>query len=173
MVGLTQGVRVGLVMWHAQSRRVDATAQLDAAARVLRGLLTALPAVQNAGDSNNKTMTGTTDRFTFIGYLPTGLGTTRRSDMTLELRQRRLVLFWAPHRHEVTTAPAPPPVETELVGGVDRLQLSYWGTSSRDRQSRWLDKWDGPAPPDLIRVRLVFPKGDPRHWPDLIVASQL
>ena len=39
MVGLTQGVRAGLTMWGAQTRRVGETADLDAGARVLRRLL--------------------------------------------------------------------------------------------------------------------------------------
>ena len=34
MVGLTQGVRAGLTMWGAQTRRVGETADLDAGARV-------------------------------------------------------------------------------------------------------------------------------------------
>jgi prepilin-type N-terminal cleavage/methylation domain-containing protein len=38
MIGLTQGVRTGLTLWEAQSRRMGETAELDAAARVLRAL---------------------------------------------------------------------------------------------------------------------------------------
>ena len=36
IIGLTQGVRAGLTLWDAQSRRTGETAELDAAARVLR-----------------------------------------------------------------------------------------------------------------------------------------
>jgi general secretion pathway protein J len=39
MVGLTQGLRAGLTMWGAQTRRVGETADLDAGARVLRRIL--------------------------------------------------------------------------------------------------------------------------------------
>ena len=36
IIGLMQGMRAGLTLWDAQSRRTGETAELDAAARVLR-----------------------------------------------------------------------------------------------------------------------------------------
>ena len=39
MVGLGQGVRLSLALWQAQTRRLAETAELDAGARALRGLL--------------------------------------------------------------------------------------------------------------------------------------
>jgi general secretion pathway protein J len=172
MVGITQGVRIGVALWHAQARRVEQTAELDAATRVLREILTALPAPPSDSD-NNGVNAGTASQFSFIGDMPTGLGTIRRSDMILKLVGQRLVLQWKPHLHETPLGPVPPPAQTELVSGVAGLQLAYWGPPAADRSPTWLSQWDGPAPPPLIRVRLQFAKGDPRHWPDLIVASQL
>ena len=172
MVGITQGVRVGVALWHAQARRVEQTAELDAATRVLREILTALPQPPSDSDASGVNAGGDR-RFSFIADLPTGLGTTRRSDITLELDGERLVLLWKPHRHETPLGPVPPPTRTELIGGVKSLQLAYWGPASQDKPPAWLSRWDGPAPPALIRLRLTFAKGDLRHWPDLIVASQL
>lgn len=172
MVGITQGVRVGIALWHAQSRRIEQTAELDAATRVLREILTSLP-LPSTDSANEGVNSGSTERFSFIGDLPTGLGTARRCDITLELAGGRLILVWKPHRHEIPLEPVAPPTQTELVGGVARLQLAYWGPAAADQPAKWLSQWDGPAAPQLIRVRLAFAKGDPRHWPDLIVASQL
>ena len=62
--------------------------------------------------------------------------------------------------------------ETELLGGVARLEFAYWGTSGAD-SATWLTQWDGPVLPQLIRIRMTFGKGDSRHWPDMIVAPQL
>lgn len=175
MIGLTQGVRVGLGLWHAQSRRVDQTAELDAAARVLRNLLTAIPVLPAASSStaNGSAMSGSADHFTFPGDLPTALGAVQRCDVTLALHGNRLMLSWVPHRHEATTAPPPRPTESELVGAVTRLELAYWGTKSPDQPPGWRASWEGPESPQLIRVRLRFGKSDQRRWPDLIVASQL
>ncbi len=175
IIGLTQGVRTGLTLWEAQSRRVGETAELDAAARILRALLSGIapspsfgPGVSAAGGAELK---GSAASLAFVGDLPTGLGTTQRADITLELSHGRLVLRWTPHRHELSTA-ATPPTETELVGNVERLDLAYWGTSSPGQETAWQAQWDGPAIPELIRVRLVFGENDRRRFPDLIAAPQ-
>jgi general secretion pathway protein J len=177
VVGLTQGVRAGLQMWGAQRHRLRDTAELDAAARALRNLLTGIPQVMPAGFAEGATgrggVRGTAHRFTFVGDLPTGLGTVRRADIRLELDRHRLVLLWAPHRHESLAGPPPRPTETELVGAVERLQFAYWGPPVPGQPSEWVAAWRGPGNPPLIRVRLFFKKGDPRHWPDLIAAPRL
>lgn len=176
VIGLTQGVRTGLTLWDAQSRRVGETAELDAAARTLRGLLSGIapppsfgPAIGGGGGEELK---GAAASLSFVGDLPTGLGSTQRADITLELSRGRLVLRWTPHRHELSTAAAAPPTETELVGNVERLDLAYWGTSRSGQETGWQTEWDGPAIPELIRVRLVFGENDRRRFPDLIAAPQ-
>ena len=174
MVGLTQGVRTGVALWGAQQRRLGETADLDAGARVLRSLLTGLAASpSSAAGATPVAVKGDSRHFSFIGDLPTGLGTTRRADISIELRKARLVLIWTPHRHEVPLGPPPKPTETELVGGVARLEIAYWGTTAPDQPAAWQTRWDGPAPPLLVRIRLTFGKGDRRHWPDLIAAPVL
>ena len=175
IIGLTQGVRTGLTLWEAQSRRVGETAELDAAARILRALLSGIapsPSVGPTGGAGGLELKGSAASLAFVGDLPTGLGTTQRADITLELSRGRLVLRWTPHRHELSTADASPPTETELVGNVERLDLAYWGTSSSGQETGWQAQWDGPAIPGLIRVRLVFSANDRRRFPDLIAAPQ-
>jgi general secretion pathway protein J len=175
VIGLTQGVRTGLTLWEAQSRRVGETAELDAAARILRALLSGIappPSFGPAGGGGGEGLKGAAASLAFVGDLPTGLGTTQRADITLELSRGRLVLRWAPHRHELSTAATPPPTETELVSNVQRLDLAYWGTSPSGQETGWQAQWDGPAIPELIRIRLVFGENDRRRFPDLIAAPQ-
>lgn len=175
IIGLTQGVRTGLTLWEAQSRRVGETAELDAAARILRALLSGIapsPSVGPTGGAGGLELKGSAASLAFVGDLPTGLGTTQRADITLELSRGRLVLHWTPHRHELSIAAVSPPTETELVGNVERLDLAYWGTSSSGQETGWQAEWDGPAIPELIRVRLVFSANDRRRFPDLIAAPQ-
>lgn len=176
VVGLTQGVRAGLALWGAQQRRVGETADLDTAARVLRGLLTGIaapPTGASGAAGAGGGFKGDADHLSFVGDLPTGLGTTRRADISLVLRKTRLVLSWTPHRHEIPLGPPPAPTDTELIAGVDRLDLAYWGSASPNEPAAWLARWDGPAPPPLIRIRLGFAKDDRRRWPDLIAAPVL
>jgi general secretion pathway protein J len=172
VVGLTHGVRTGLALWSAQSRRLGEAADLDAVERTLRNVLSGIPTAPS-GDAGSGTVTfdGGPHRLAFVGDLPTGLGTTRLANIDLELKDRRLILSWTPHRHEISSAPPPKPTETKLVGGVKRLDLAYWGSTSPDQPATWQGRWQGPQLPDLIRVRLVFAAGDRRHWPALIVAS--
>jgi len=176
IIGLTQGVRTGLTLWEAQSRRVGEPAELDAAARILRALLSGIAPPPSfgpaAGAAGGEELKGSAASLAFVGDLPTGLGTTQRADITLELNRGRLVLRWTPHRHELSTAPAPPPTETELVSNVERLDLAYWGASSPGQETAWQAQWDGPAIPELIRIRLVFGEKDRRRFPDLIAAPQ-
>jgi general secretion pathway protein J len=176
MIGLTQGVRVGLALWDAQARRTGETAELDAAARILRSLLSGIapsPSVGLTASASGSGFKGTADSVSFVGDLPTGVGTTQRADITLQLQERRFVLSWTPHRHELSAAPAPPPAEAELVGAVDRIELAYWGSPASGEQAGWQTQWEGPGIPDLIRLRLLFAKGDRRRFPDLIAAPQL
>jgi general secretion pathway protein J len=176
IIGLTHGVRAGLTLWDAQSRRTGETAELDAAARILRSLLSGIAPAPSAGfgpgAAGSPALKGTADNLAFVGDLPTGLGTTQRADITLTLIQRRLVIRWTPHRHELSAAPTPEPIETELVRNVDRLELAYWGSPSPDQAPGWLAQWDGPAIPELIRVRLALGADDRRRFPDLIAAPQ-
>jgi len=176
VVGLAQGVRAGLALWDAQTRRIGETGELDAGARILRTLLSGIsppPAGGVAPVAGGSTeIKGGPESLAFVGDLPTGFGLTRRANITLELRQGRLVLRWTPRRHELTSAPPPEPIETALMGGVDRLELGYWGSPSSGQPAGWQTQWDGPDIPELIRVRLGFAAGDRRRWPDLIAAPQ-
>jgi general secretion pathway protein J len=174
MVGLTEGVRAGVALWGAQQRRIGETAELDAGARVLRNLLTGISSSSSTGIGEtgaNNGFKGDSDHLSFVGDLPTGLGTSRRADISIALRKSDLVLTWMPHLHEIMLGPPPAPSETELVGNVAQLEIAYWGSSSPDQPAAWQARWDGPASPDLIRIRLFFAKGDKRRWPDLIAAS--
>jgi general secretion pathway protein J len=177
IVGLSHGVRTGLTLWTAQARQMSGTAELDSTARTVRRLLSGIPIAPVAAATGDVTLpailfTGAAEHVSFVGDLPTGMGTTRRADITLALRGERLVLIWTPHRHEPAGI-APPPNEVELLRGVARLDLAYWGSASPEGPSSWLAQWEARAMPQLVRVRLAFPTGDRRHWPDLIVAPSL
>jgi len=177
MLGLTQGVRSGFSLWAAQTRRSAETAELDATARVLRGLLTAIPitaaAAPGRGTAASIGFEGRADRLAFIGDLPTGFGDSRRADIAIALRGGRVVLAWTPHRHEASIGVAAIPAEVELIRGVENLEFAYWGDPAGGSAAAWVVQWDGPALPQLIRIRLGFGKGDGRHWPDLVTAPQL
>jgi len=177
MVGLNQGVHTGLRLWAAQSRQIRVTADLDTAARLLRGLLTGIPilpaAVANPGAAPVAiSFKGSASQLSFVGDLPTGLGGTRRAEINLGARDNILALSWVPRRHAARAA-KPAATETELLRGVASLELAYWGAGRPGVPAGWLPRWDGPSLPPLIRLRLGFVNGDPRRWPDMIIAPRL
>lgn len=56
-----------------------------------------------------------------------------------------------------------------LARGATGLAIAYFGADPRSGARGWQGYWfDRPQPPDLIRVRVTFPPGDTRHWPDLV-----
>jgi general secretion pathway protein J len=57
-----------------------------------------------------------------------------------------------------------------LLDGVQRLEITYFGTDRITGRDVWQDRWLARAQlPKLVRVRLGLAEGDPRSWPVLIV----
>lgn len=173
MVALAEGVRAGLRLRHAQTDRLGRTAELDASMRLLRGLLTDLPVIPGGNrlipTEAGAGIDGAPNRVSFIGELPTGVGTARLADMTLYVDHAHLTLAWRPHRHERQLGPRPPPTLTVLLDRVESLRLAYWGRPAPGQPAGWRSEWRAPVAPELIRLRLTFAANDPRRWPDLIV----
>lgn len=64
-----------------------------------------------------------------------------------------------------------------VLSGIEDLSIAYFGPDPAQAGLRWQTFWwDRPRPPELVRIRVRFPEGDPRRWPELIIrprASQL
>jgi general secretion pathway protein J len=178
LIALNRGVQTGLGIWNVQSRQVNKTWDLDASARLLRTLLTQIPTSPAASINPGSpavaiAFNGKEDELSLVGNLPNGLGTDRPANITLQLIGARFVLNWQPHLHELASRTLHPTV-SEILQGVTHLEFAYWGLPSPVALSpTWLAAWDGPNLPSLVRVRIRFGQGDPRRWPDLIVAPRL
>jgi general secretion pathway protein J len=162
LAGLTQGVRYGLRATDAQAGLVDSRGELDAVDRTLRRLLTQADPGSARGGS---TLQGGAGRVAFVSTLP-GAATgfvTQRADMALGLSGDRLLLRWSPHLHARRFGPPPAAGEAELLGGVQGIELAYW-------KEGWRSTWDENGMPTLVRLRIAFPPGDKRHWPDIVAA---
>lgn len=159
MAGLAQGVRFGLTAWGMQDRLIERRGDLDAVDRLLRQLVARMdPGTRRDPPS----IAGTEFRLAFTSVLPIAAGG-EDADVALGTDSRhQLVLRWTPHLHATRTAPAPAPHIEELLGGVQRVELAYW------QDGRWGRDWSAKALPELIRIRIVFPDGDHRHWPDIV-----
>ncbi len=165
---LRHGVAFGVIASDTQAGVISDREERDAAARVLRRLVeqmdpgTAMEPVRlDLGPH----------ALSFPTVLPAAASASPQRGISAALlvdAEGRLVLRWTPRRHAAALGPPPPLQETELLRGVAGLDASYWrpspGTGS------WLSQWSRPTLPALVRLRVVFPPGDRRHWPDLVAA---
>jgi general secretion pathway protein J len=164
LVMLTHGLRFGLQAWSVEAGIGSRTSGLETTARALRQLI----GRASPGDPGSRQggFVGTPTRVSFVTTLPGGFGApaTHEADVSLLIGDgHHLELRWRPHyRHWI--APPSRPATISLLDGVERLDLGYW------QAGHWSSDWTLPDPPRLIRVRLVFPPGDARQWPDIVVA---
>ena len=168
LAGLSQGVRYGLRANDTQARTLAERAELDAVDRAVRRLIEQM----DPGTARDGTgMQGTAGRLVFVSELPAASGlSTRHADVALGLDgARRLVLRAAPHLPGKPFGPPPLPVEEELLRDVDHVELSKFG---RDAGAVWSSAWSGKELPAVIRLRVVFPPGDRRHWPDIVATPR-
>lgn len=168
LAGLMQVTQYGLRALDTQMRILGRSEDLDAVDRALRRMI----AVMDPGDSlAPPPFAGSRDKVQFVTVLPdaaAGLPVRRVEAGLLVDSSHRLVLRWRPWIHAVRLRPAPPPVETELLRGVQGLELAFWHP-----ESGWVGSWRNEDLPALIRIRVLFPPGDLRHWPDIVAAPAL
>ncbi len=167
--GLAQGFRFGVAAWNAQSRLLAGGGDLDSVDRGLRRLVARM---DPAGDEAHPPLLGGPSSMSFAAPLPEAAAVpgTRRAAMRLALEGDRLVLTWAPAPHATPLAPVRSS-ETEVLRGVARLELGYYGGIGQAPPA-WRSAWTGVRLPDLVRLRIVFPAGDPRHWADIVEAPR-
>lgn len=166
MIGLSQGVRFGLSAWGTQARIIDRRGDMDAVDRTLRRLVREMdPGTR----TDPPTIAGTEARFAFTSTLPMGAGN-GSADMLLAVdASHRFLLRWTPHLHALRIGPPPAPHTEVLLTGVARVQFAYWLAGKAG--GAWVRDWTARRLPALVRVRISFLAGDPRHWPDIVAAT--
>ena len=168
LAGLTQGVRYGLRATDTQARTLAERSELDAVDRAIRRLIEQM---DPGSARDGAAMRGSAGTLAFVSELPAASGLpTRRADIALGVDgARRLMLRATPRPAGKPFGPPGPPIETELLRGVDHIELAYW---PRGPAPQWTSTWGGNDLPLLVRLRVVFPPGDRRHWPDIIASPR-
>ena len=172
VAGLSQGLRFGLRATERMERLSVERGDLDAVDRLLRRLVTQMDPgtarTPSAIAGDQASLAFPTD----LGAAASALATTH-ADVLLQAQAGRLVLRWRPTPHVVPLVPPPPPQDTVLLDGIDRIELSYWGAAG-EAPPAWRSEWNQKTLPLLVRIRLVFPPASPpastRHWPDIVAA---
>lgn len=69
--------------------------------------------------------------------------------------------------------------EEVLLAGIGSLEWAYLGPDSSasaafNEERRWFSIWSGnKTPPFLVRLRVTFPDGDRRRWPELLIDTRV
>jgi general secretion pathway protein J len=167
VVGLGQGVRFGLLAWNKATSTAGTRENFDAVDRTLRHLI---EHTDPGNEIDPPQFTASSDKLAFISRLPDMSGmATNRVEAGLGVDSRnRLVLRWRPYLHARRLRP-PQFTETELLGGVASMELSFWALGG----SGWMSNWTAAELPALVRIRLAFTDPAQRRWPDIVAAPSL
>jgi general secretion pathway protein J len=169
-VGLAEGSHFVVLGWDRQTRLAARNEDLDGVDRTLRSLIAQ---AKPSSDWEKVVFAGTSQSVTFtsIMKLPTAGAVTQRVDVALGVDgAHRLMLVWTPHLHAVGVGRPPAAVATEILQGVERLDLAYWPAT---QGGGWTRVWRDLVPPRLVRIRIVFSDTSRMGWPDLLVAPMM
>jgi general secretion pathway protein J len=164
-VVLFGGLRFGVRAWERGTTTADAVDQVRIAQDLLRSEIErACPRrrLGNPNDPPHVVFTGDVDGIAFLAPAPGAVGGARCVTAGLgtapEGKLKRLVLALDVNR------PVP-----DLLHGVQSMEITY-----RGEDGSWRSDWNNQlALPGLVRVRVTFPKGDARVWPELFVAPRI
>jgi general secretion pathway protein J len=185
------GLRFGARVWESGDQALRGLSELQTAAGFIRRQISqAVPAdaaAAAAGDeeaASAAAFRGTAEALRLVApapsqFLPGGL-----YEIVLGVEDgfaadgsRRLSVWWRPmERRAQAQTPAidadPRTRQSVLVEGITEVRISYFGPGEDGNEPpRWYDRWDAiGTPPALVSVRVGFPPGDRRFWPDLVVA---
>ena len=185
LLGLTSlamvgALRFGLRAWDTGERRVEQLNRIQAVQGFLRQRIhQALPTPRRADRTEaSTTFAGTMEELRFTAPLPAHLGVGGLHVFALRLDEdgdgRRMVLDWRLYRPEESESiEATGGGSAKLLDDVESMTLSYFGASRDGGDADWHDDAETTAGlPDLVRLRVTFPAGDDRHWPELVVAPK-
>lgn len=162
MAALAGGIDFGLRSWQGQSRVIDRSADLQTSDDAIRRLV----AQADPGlDVPRADLDGDAHQLSFTTRLPDGAGGERAVHVALGVdASHRLVLTWSPAPYARRLTPPPSARQEVLLNDVAGLDVSYEGPAG------WVQAWSGTTLPTLVRLRLGFPAGSGRSWPDIIAA---
>lgn len=180
-VALFGGLRFGARAWEAGNERAEGLAEIDVAQGFLRRHLAqaSVPLSSAQGARGPTVIAGTREGMRFVAPVAPqfGVGGLYLLDLAAveEDGDKRLQVAWQLYRPDgEDRGPAeddPLSGVRTLLAGVEDVSFAYYGVVESDSRPDWHEAWeDGTRLPDLVAVDVVFPAGDRRAWPQLVVA---
>jgi general secretion pathway protein J len=161
---MTQGFVSGRRLWADQQGRTYAGETVQSAQSLLRDRIERLrPVTRLEGGQPHVDVEGAPDSLVFLSLAADAQRPAPLRRYRLALDDRGDLVFSDPA--------APDTPDQVLVRRVDGLAIDYFGVARPGDAPGWQSDWrERPSPPQLVRIRIAFPAGDRRVWPDLIVA---
>ena len=181
-VALFGGLRFGARVWEEGGLHSARLAEIETVQSLLRRQLAQVhPPVQQRvveDGARAAAFAGEADGLRFVAPLPShiGIGGLYAFDLAVSDEEDRqgLVLRWRLYRPDETEPIDESDGEARLLlDGIEAAEFAYFGAWGSEDEPRWSDRWDEESRlPELIALRVVFPPGDPRRWPELRVAPK-
>ena len=176
------GIRLGTRAWETSSDRTVENTSIEISHQIIRRLLSqAYPladptAISDFTGGRHIEFKGDPESVTFVGLFPAHLG---GGFHRFELRVKNdggdasLVLRWRRVSYEGDDDGATDN-ETILIERIAGANFTYFGVLEGGADPDWQAVWpDRTRLPALVRLAIVFPDGDRRSWPDLVVAPRI
>ncbi len=192
MVLMFGGLRFGARVWESGDSALRGLADLQTAANFIRRRIaqsvprSAQPGLaEPEGALAASGFRGAPDALELTTLAPSRLMPGGLYDIALGLDGggrgggQRLSVWWRPIGR--AAGGERPPIDQDertrqvvLLEGIADLRLRYFGQGDDVNETpQWHDRWEGMlAPPILVSVRVEFPPGDRRVWPELVVAPE-
>lgn len=177
------GLRFGLRAWEVGGERIDRLAAIEPVQNLLRRQLSqaTLPYIPAniRSQAPAAAFIGTRDAVRFIAPLPATAGNSGLYVFSVSAERgsapRKLQLSRRIFRPDALHSESfEPEDESALLDDVDEIEFSYFGSYDPARAPQWYQSWNSEfGLPQLIRIRISFPRDDLRRWPDLLVAPML
>ena len=170
MVLLFGGLRFGARAWERGNRVSDSTSDVRAVQTFLRGTIGRVcpRRIKRTSDAPSKIeFTGDPRSMEFLAPVPQSLGAGDCEHMAIDagVPGWNTDLVWISSRGDAGTMRL---LKRTLVKSASSISFSYFGDGA------WQDSWKGrSALPALVRIRMTFPKGDSRVWPELFIALRI
>lgn len=166
------GLKIGARVWERAETMSDQTESVEAAQNLLRQQFSAIyPMWQDRGAGlPHVAFEGDPQRLTFFASPPRQFGP--GADRQFELRLSpggNLELSWRAEGSASSQLR-----RLTLLEGISSIKLEYFGAMPGRRVAEWTDSWgDNTQLPTLIRMQVIFPPGDRRVWPEMVVRPEI
>jgi len=161
------GLKFSARVWERIQATSDETDAVASAQEFIRHqLAVAYPQWQNTGtDHPHILFDGEPQKMSFLAPPPAQFGPGTNLQYALQRSKKGdLEIVWQSQQVGDT------PRSTTLLSNIASLKFDYFGPAFGGSLPKWWDSWNNRARfPDLVRIRIAFPPGDRRVWPELIV----